>query len=299
MQYNQLGNSDLNVSQVSMGCMSLPINERKRAIELIHKALDGGINFFDTADLYDKGKNEEIVGEALKHSRDNVIIATKVGNQWKEYGSDWVWNPKKEYILDAVDQSLRRLQTDYIDLYQLHGGTIEDPIDETIEAFEILKEKGKIRYYGISSIRPNVIRTYIAKSNITSVMMQYSLLDRRPEEECLPLLAKNNISVLTRGTLTKGLLAGKKPEAYLSHTKEEVQQYISSLKDVTQIGKPLSHTAIDYVLGDKAIGSAVIGVSNRDQIYELTNYGDFPSITDDDYQLLQDTVSLSKYTEHR
>ena len=299
MQYTQLGNSDLKVSQVSMGCMSLPINERKRAIELINKALDGGINFFDTADLYDKGKNEEIVGEALKHSRDNVIIATKVGNQWKENGSDWVWNPKKEYILDAVDQSLRRLQTDYIDLYQLHGGTIEDPMDETIEAFEILKEKGKIRFYGISSIRPNVIRAYIAKANITSVMMQYSLLDRRPEEECLPLLAKNNISVLTRGTLAKGLLAGKKPEAYLSHTKEEVQQYISSLKDVTQIGKPLSHTAIDYVLGDKAIGSAVIGVSNRDQINELTNYGDFPSITDDDYQLLQDTVSLSKYTEHR
>ncbi|MAQ75841.1 MAG: oxidoreductase [Aquimarina sp.] len=299
MQYNQLGNSDLKVSKVSMGCMSLPVDDKERSIYLIQKALDEGINFFDTADLYDKGKNEEIVGEALKRHSDEVVIATKVGNQWKDDGSDWIWNPKKEYILEAVDKSLRRLQTDYIDLYQLHGGTIEDPMDETIEAFEILKEKGKIRFYGISSIRPNVIRAYIAKANITSVMMQYSLLDRRPEEECLPLLAKNNISVLTRGTLVKGLLAGKKPEAYLSHTKEEVQQYISSLKDVTHIDKPLSHTAIDYVLGDKAIGSAVIGVSNRDQICELTNYGNFPSITDDDYQLLQDTVSVSKYTKHR
>ena len=92
---------------------------------------------------------------------------------------------QKNIFSSAVDQSLKRLQTDYIDLYQLHGGTIEDPIDEMIEAFETLKAAGKIRYYGISSIRPNVIREYVKRSSIVSVMMQYSLLDRRPEEEML------------------------------------------------------------------------------------------------------------------
>ena len=299
MKYTQLGNSDLKVSQVSMGCMSLPVDDKERSIHLIQKALDEGVNFFDTADLYDKGKNEEIIGEALKYHRDNVIIATKVGNQWKDDGSDWIWNPKKEYILEAVDKSLRRLQTDYIDLYQLHGGTIEDPMDETIEAFEILKEKGKIRFYGISSIRPNVIRAYIAKANITSVMMQYSLLDRRPEEECLPLLAKNNISVLTRGTLAKGLLAGKKPEAYLSHTKEEVQQYISSLMDVTQIGKPLSHTAIDYVLNDGAVGSAVIGASTSNQVDELSEYESFTKIDQKQLNFLKEKFPKAIYIKHR
>jgi aryl-alcohol dehydrogenase-like predicted oxidoreductase len=86
-----------------------------------------------------------------------VIIATKVGNQWRADGSGWDWNPNKDYIISAVEQSLKRLQTDYIDLYQLHGGTMEDPIDETIEAFEQLQKQGKIRYYGISSIRPTVI----------------------------------------------------------------------------------------------------------------------------------------------
>src|SRR6202034_3432729 len=98
--------------------------------------------------------------------------------------------------------------TDYIDLYQLHGGTIDDPIDETIEAFELLQQQGKIRYYGISSIRPNVISEYVQRSNIISVMMQYSLLDRRPEESCLQLLQQNNIGVLARGSVAGGLLAG-------------------------------------------------------------------------------------------
>ena len=121
----------------------------------------------------------------------------------------WSWDPSKSYIKEAVKQSLKRLGTDYIDLYQLHGGTIEDPIDETIEAFEELKAEGYIRYYGISSIRPNVIREYVKKSNIVSVMMQYSILDRRPEEEALPLLHEHGISVVTRGPLAKGLLSDK------------------------------------------------------------------------------------------
>ena len=189
MQYHQLGTSNLHVSRIGFGCMSLGHNDNENA-ERIRQAFDQGINFFDTADLYDKGWNEESVGRAIRHFRKDVILATKVGNQWKPDGSGWVWNPTKQYILGAVEDSLRRLQTDYIDLYQLHGGTIDDPIDETIEAFEQLREEGKIRYYGISSIRPNTIRAYVERSNIVSVMMQYSLLDRRPEETCLDLLAE-------------------------------------------------------------------------------------------------------------
>ena len=157
MEYRQLGNSSLRISAVAFGCMSLP-KEEKEAGHLLHEALDRGINFFDTADLYDKGENEVLVGKALSAKRGEVILATKVGNAWREDGSGWDWNPQKDYIIKAVEGSLRRLRTDYIDLYQLHGGTMEDPIDDTIEAFEQLKREGKIRYYGISSVRPNVIR---------------------------------------------------------------------------------------------------------------------------------------------
>ena len=153
------------------------------------------------------GTNLSLV-RALGARRKEVILATKVGNVWDKNGKTWHWNPSKKYILSAVEQSLKRLGTDYIDLYQLHGGTIEDPIDETIDAFETLVASGKIRYYGLSSIRPNVIRAYVKKSNITSVMLQYSLLDRRSEEHafcpcCNPKTSASRLVVYWRKACLK------------------------------------------------------------------------------------------------
>src|SRR5687768_193622 len=127
MNYSFLGRSTLNVSTVSFGCMSLGDNHGENA-KILHHARDQGINFFDTADLYQKGFNEETVGRAFRDTRDRVLIATKAGNQWRSDGSGWDWNPSKNYILKAAEESLRRLRTDHIDLYQLHGGTTEDPI---------------------------------------------------------------------------------------------------------------------------------------------------------------------------
>ena len=181
MEKRKIGCSDLWVSKMGLGCMSLG-TDVKKAAEIIESALDEGINYFDTADLYNFGVNEEIVGKTLAAKRDEVVIATKVGNRWNNGEDTWHWDASKEYIKEAVKESLRRLQTDYIDLYQLHGGTMEDRFEETVEAFDELQAEGLIRYYGISSIRPNVIRRYAEHSSAVSVMMQYSLLDRRPEE---------------------------------------------------------------------------------------------------------------------
>ena len=160
MQCKQLGRSDLQISRIGFGCMSLSPDKEAESIEMIHRAIETGINYFDTAGLYNKGMNEMLVGKALKTKREKIIVASKGGNQWRDDGSGWNWNPRKEYILKAVDESLRRLQMNHIDLYQLHGGTIDDRIDDVIEAFELLQQQGKIRYYGISSIRPNVIGKY-------------------------------------------------------------------------------------------------------------------------------------------
>lgn len=159
--------------------MSLGTNHTENQA-LIHAAFDGGVNYFDTADIYQNGFNEETVGRALKPFRKRIYLASKVGNEPNTNEEGWNWNPSKSYILKAIDKSLKRLNTDYLDIYQLHGGTVEDNREEVIEAFEILKEKGKILHYGISSIRPNVIREYAANTAIVSNMLQYSLLDRRP-----------------------------------------------------------------------------------------------------------------------
>lgn len=298
MEYTILGNSDLRISRIAMGCMSLG-DDKVQNEKIIHRAVEGGINFFDTADLYDKGMNEERIGEALKEKRKDVIIATKVGNQWRSDGSGWDWNPSKNYILKCVDESLRRLRTDYIDLYQLHGGTIEDPIDETIKAFEMLKQQGKIRWYGISSIRPNVIREYVKRSNIVSVMMQYSLLDRRPEESCLDLLQQKNIGVLARGSVAGGLLLDKPAKPYLNYTTEDVQKAAAAIKTVSTNERQLAQTAIQFVLHHPAISAAVVGVRTREQVEEALQVVNVKRLTEKEIEILQKSIAANQYGQHR
>lgn len=299
MNYNNLGRSVLSVSEISMGCMSLK-SDSKDASYIIHQAVDMGINFFDTADLYEQGSNETLLGNALGTKRKDIILATKVGNQWNEAGTSWTWNPRKTYILSAVENSLKRLKTDYIDLYQLHGGTIDDPIDEVIETFEILKSQGKIREYGISSIRPNVIREYVKRSNIVSVMMQYSLLDRRPEETCLDLLKANDISVITRGTLAKGLLINKASKSYLEYSADEVQKASEAIREIAKkSGHSKSAVACQYVLHSATVDSAVIGFRTLEQLNDIFEGAGFSRLDQQDYAFLQSNTPALTYKNHR
>lgn len=298
MEYRLLGNSSLNVSKIGFGGMSLPA-DLKTSTELLHKAIGLGITFFDTADIYQHGLNEEMIGKALKEKRKDIILATKVGNQLRPDGTGWDWNASKEYILHAVEKSLKRLQTDYIDLYQLHGGTVDDPIEETIEAFELLQQQGKIRYYGISSIRPNVIREYARRSRIVSVMMQYSLLDRRPEEECLSLLEPHNIGVLARGTLAKGLLAGKPAAPFLDHTTSDVADVLNVMKNRTGTPRTLSQTAIQFALQHPAITSAIVGIRTMDQLIEIAATTGTPPLSYQELTMLQRHAGLNRYDSHR
>ncbi len=299
MDYQQLGDSSLMISRIGLGCMSLDPAKEEASIRIIHQAIELGINYFDTADLYNRGLNESLAGKALQSKRKEIILATKVGNQWRADGSGWDWNPRKEYIIATVEKSLARLQTDYIDLYQLHGGTIDDPIDETIEAFETLKQSGKIRYYGISSIRPNVIREYVKRSNIVSVMMQYSLADRRPEETILSLLKENNIGLLIRGSLAQGLLVGKPAKDYLRQTAEEIKIAAEAMRKCVTADRTVTQTAVRYVLQHPAVTSAVVGVSKVEQLEDVAGTTASSVLQEEEIKFLQDSISAKKYAEHR
>jgi aryl-alcohol dehydrogenase-like predicted oxidoreductase len=299
MQYKQLGNSSLSISTIGFGCMSLGQDEAENT-RVIYRALDLGINFFDTADIYEKGENETRLGRILKGKREQAILATKVGNELRSNGSGWDWNPQKEYIIKSVDGSLSRLQTDRIDLYMLHGGTLDDPIDETIEAFETLQQQGKIRYYGLSSIRPNVIREWVSRSRMISVMMQYSLLDRRPEEECLGLLEKNGIGVLARGSLAKGLLAGKPAEGYLNYNTAEVEAAAQAIQATSGPRRNAAQTAIQFVLQNPAITSAIVGLRTQTQLEEIVKEEtEIPTLLKKEIYSLFGKVNANKYDLNR
>jgi 1-deoxyxylulose-5-phosphate synthase len=302
MKSNKLGRSDLFVSEVGFGTMSLPSDE-KEAIKIIHDAMDQGITFFDTADLYEQGRIESVLGKAIKGHRDEVILASKVGNHWEPGKEGWYWDPSKAYIKEAIKGSLRRLDVDYLDLYQLHGGTLEDPIDETIEAFEELKDEGLIRWYGISSIRPNVIREYVQRSNIVSVMMQYSLLDRRPEEAVLDLLYDNQISVIARGPVAKGLLSAKGLEripsnGYLDYSREELEPTIKAVARALPSNMNLSHAAIRYVLNHPAVATAIPGASRLGQIIENSQAAK-ENLNENEYLSLRALTKPNVYEQHR
>lgn len=294
-----LGSSSLNVSEIALGCMSLP-NDRKDAQAIVDEALEFGINYFDTADLYGKGQNEKIVGQCLAGKRQDIILATKVGNQWEPDTGEVTWNPSAEYIKAQVHNSLRRLNTDYIDLYQLHGGMITDPSDETIDAFESLKREGLIREYGISSIRPNVIKRFLEKSAIASIMMQYSLLDRRPEE-FLPEIGAAGVSVVTRGTLAKGLLTSEalvraeNTDGYMDYSQPELVQV---LKELLSVETNLNALALHAALHHGTVASVAAGASSPAQIRDTIDAYN-TSISNEQIEAAKNITKQATYKEHR
>lgn len=298
MKYKFLDKTGFKISEVSFGCMSLKSSGTEND-SIISKAIDSGITLFDTADLYEKGENERLLGQTLKAKRNDLYISTKVGNQWRKDGSGWDWNPRKEYILKAIDDSLTRLQTDYIDMYLLHGGTMEDPMDETIEAFERLVDMGKIRSYGLSSIRPNVIREYVKRSNIAVVVTQYSLFDRRPEEETLDLLLDNKIGVLARGAMAGGLLVDKPAADYIGISKDEVKSIQKKLSLEIPEGKTQSETALRYVIDNPAITTAVVGIRTIEQLEDAVAGGNADALTIEQWKQLQQIWVGNTYIEHR
>ncbi|MGD0725369.1 MAG: aldo/keto reductase [Spirochaetia bacterium] len=308
MTYRSLGRSGLEVSVVGLGCMSLGL-DRSRAERILRRAFDLGVTLFDTADLYDQGVNEEIVGETLHGVRDRVVIATKVGNRWRPEGSGWDWDPTEKYILQAVRASLRRLKTDYIDLYQLHGGTMDDPAEETVRAFERLLKDGTIRAWGISSIRPNVLRRYAAMAEsgaagLSSEMVQYSVLDRRPEEEILETARRAGMGVLVRGAVAGGLLAGrppagKPPAEYLGLAASEAQAAQDALRAISGSDKEIAQTAIRFVLSHPAVTAVAAGASNAAQVEANVAAADRPPLSEADQRALREAVRQLRYTSHR
>lgn len=304
MHHHLLGRSTVQVSEIGYGCMSLG-REHADNVRLLHRAVELGVTFFDTADLYDRGFNEESVGRAFAGMREQVVIASKVGNRWPQDStadSGWQWDASPAYLRQAIGATLKRLQTDYLDLYQLHGGTLDDDIDGVTEVFEDLKSQGLIRAYGISSIRPNVIREWVARSNLSSVMTQYSLLDRRPEESVLDLLQARGVGVIVRGPVAKGILSAageaKVAGGFLDHPPERLLETRAALQKLVTPERSMAQLALRYALSHPAVATVIPGASTEAQLEDNVGAASV-ALTEAELEGLRALPTATVYAQHR
>jgi aryl-alcohol dehydrogenase-like predicted oxidoreductase len=215
MKTRKLGNTEIEISAIGLGCMGMVSSkgfygpsDDALSIAVIHRALDLGVNFLDTADIYGQGENEELVGKALKGRRDQAVLATKFGNVVRPDGSGYDINGTPAYVRRAAETSLRRLGVEVIDLYYQHRVDPKTPIEETVGAMARLVEEGKVRYLGLSEAAPATIRRAHAVHPISALQTEYSLWTRDPEDELLGLTEDLGITFVAYSPLGRGFLTG-------------------------------------------------------------------------------------------
>ena len=213
MRFAKLGHSSISIPALGLGCMGMSdfygTRNDEKSIAVIHRALDLDMNFLDTADVYGIGRNEELVGRALKGRRDRVVLATKFGNV-REPDGRWVGvNGRPEYVREGCDASLKRLNFEHIDLYYQHRVDRSAPIEETIGAMSRLIEEGKVRCLGLSEASPATIRRAHKTHPISALQTEYSLWTRDPEDEILPTCRALGITFVAYSPLGRGFLSGR------------------------------------------------------------------------------------------
>ena len=319
MKFTKFGRTGLSVSRLCLGTATFgKQTDESASQQILDKAAEAGINFIDTADAYPMGADlalvgraEEIAGRWLKGKRAGFIVATKGGAPMGP--SSWDQGSSRKHLLDAVDASLRRLGTDYIDLYQLHVDDPETPLDETLEALGIIVRSGRARYIGVSNFLAYRVARAIGRSDAlrvarpASIQPRYNLLFREIERELLPLAREENIAVIPFNPLAGGLLTGKHRhdavpakgrfsaeigqfgaiyQARYWHEREF--QTIEKLRELaSQVGEPLAKLSIAWVLANPAITSVILGASRLEQLtdtlaaVDLTIEGDLKKQFDD------------------
>ncbi|NMC46141.1 MAG: aldo/keto reductase [Chloroflexi bacterium] len=316
MNKKRLGNSDLWISRLGLGTWAIGggnnpygwgAQNDDDSIRTIQKAIDLGINWIDTAKGYGHGHSEEIVGQALKGRRDKVIIATKCGILWKEDGSDIYGHLKASSIKAEAESSLRRLQTDVIDLYQIHWPLPDEDIEEGWQAISDLIAEGKVRFGGVSNFNVAQMKRIVPIHDLTSLQPPYSMIKTDIEAEILPYCGEHNIGVVVYSPMQAGLLSGKFTveraaslpaddwrkgdpnfnDPILSINLETVEK----MKDIAmQHGVSMAVLAIAWTLRHPQVTAAIVGARRPSQIEETVEAGEL-AIGESSWQAIDEILA--------
>lgn len=292
LEYTQIQGTGLVSSRIALGTWAIGGwmwggSDEKESIRTIHVALDKGINLIDTAPIYGYGRSEEIVGEAVRQNgrRDSILLATKVGIDWTSGRIER--NSTRQRILKEFEDSLRRLQTDYIDVYQVHWPDPEVPIEETASTLRELYEQGKIRAIGVSNFSPEQVRQFETAAPLHTIQPPYNLFEREIERDVLPYALKQNITTLTYGALCRGLLSGTM-SADRQFSKDDMRggtdpkfqsphfaEYLNAASRLDafarrNFGKRVIHLAVRWLLDRSGVGVALWGARRPQQLAPIS-----------------------------
>ncbi len=306
MNRRMLGKNGPMLSEIGFGAWAIggswgygwgPVDDSE-SIRAIQRAVDLGINWIDTAAVYGLGHSEEVVGRAVKGRREKVFIATKCGLVWDRRGVVRN-NLKSESIRRECEASLRRLQTDYIDLYQIHWPDPSTPVEDAWETLVRLKEAGKARYIGVSNFDVDLLKRCMMISHVQSLQPPYSMIMRKVEKEILPFCRENGIGVVVYSPLQSGLLTGKfdikrlapddwrrKSPMFREPFLSKALGFVERIRPVSEkYGKSMLQFAISWALMHPSVTSAIVGARNVEQIEEIAG-GSGITISEDDMEFI-------------
>ncbi|MFS1525221.1 aldo/keto reductase [Microbulbifer sp. 2304DJ12-6] len=302
MQLRPMGSSGISASVIGLGTWAMGGwkwggGDDKSSIDAVRASIDSGVTLIDTAPAYGLGRSEKLVGEAVKGRRDEVVLATKCGLVWHTDKGNYFLDEDgkkvhrylgREAIFYEAEQSLKRLGTDYIDLYITHWQDSTTPIAETMDALLTLKKQGKIRAIGISNASPEDFRAYVAAGQLDAIQECYSMLDRGIEHTLLPLCKQYDVAMLSYSTLALGLLSGKigpdrvfegddlrlKNPRFSIENRLKIQGFLQSIQDIAKVHNlSIAQTVIAWTLAQPGITYALCGARNVKQAAENADAG--------------------------
>lgn len=306
----ELGKSGIRVTEIGIGLWAIggdewgPVDD-ENSLEAIEAALQAGINFFDTADVYGMGHSEQLLGRAMKGRREEFIVASKIGWVGFDHDAGKSRYDSTEKLIAGVESNLERLGTDYLDVIQCHIDFQGPNLEYFLEGFQELQEQGKVRAYGVSTSDFDYLKTFNADGNTATLQIDYSILNRTAEKEIFPYCQEEDIGVIVRGPLAMGILTGKfTPETRFPEgdfrrrwheNEDEYQIFLDDLEKVDRLreladGRSLAQLAIQFVLAHPAVTTVIPGAKTDRQLEENVAAGKLPPLTEEELAHIAEIV---------